>query len=121
MVLVDAGEDDPERVMPDGSIGRASMLAKGVPIPPIKVSGPLRIDDIPPAALAAMRRGIAATVAHANDAPRNLLPADAKKMRTWALDKSGTSRRDSTQWKSRRSLSCARSAWTTRRCTARCR
>ena len=89
MVLVDAGEDDPERVMPDGSIGRASMLAKGVPIPPIKVSGPLRIDDIPPAALAAMRRGIAATVAHANDAPRNLLPADAKKMRTWALEQIG--------------------------------
>jgi len=89
MILVDAGEDDPERVMPNGSIGRASMLAKGEPIPPIKTSGPLRIDDIPPAALAAMRRGIAATAAQANDMPRNLLPADAQKMRTWALGQIG--------------------------------
>ena len=89
MVLVDAGEDDPERLMPDGSVGRASMLAKGAPIPPIKTSGPLRIADIPPDALAAMRRGIAATVPHANEPPRDQLPDDARKMRTWALAQIG--------------------------------
>jgi pimeloyl-ACP methyl ester carboxylesterase len=89
MLLVDPGEDDPERVMPDGSIGRASMLAKGVTIPPIKVGEPLRVGDIPPEALAAMRRGMADTVAHANDAPRHLLPLDARRMRTWALGQIG--------------------------------
>jgi pimeloyl-ACP methyl ester carboxylesterase len=89
MVLVDAGEDDPERIMPDGSVGRASMLAKGAPIPPIKTSGPLRIEEIPRAALAAMRSGIAATVTHANDAPRDRLPDEAKRMRAWALGQIG--------------------------------
>ena len=85
IVLVDAGEDDPERIMPDGSIGRASMLAKGVPIPAVKTSGPLRIDDIPANALAAMRAGIARTAPRANEAPRDKLPADARQMRAWAL------------------------------------
>ncbi len=85
MVLVDAGEDDPERIMPDGSIGRASMLAKGAPIPPIKTSGPLRIADIPANALAAMRAGIGKTAPRANDPPRDKLPADARQMRAWAL------------------------------------
>jgi pimeloyl-ACP methyl ester carboxylesterase len=89
MVLVDAGDDDPERIMPDGSIGRASMLAKGVPIPPIKTSGPLRIADIPASALAAMRAGIAKTQPHANDPPRDKLPAGAKQMRSWALGQIG--------------------------------
>jgi len=89
IVLVDAGEDDPERFMPDGTIGRASMLAKGAPIPPIKTSGPLRIADIRANALAAMRAGIAKTVPHANDPPRDRLPAEARQMRTWALGQIG--------------------------------
>jgi pimeloyl-ACP methyl ester carboxylesterase len=89
MVLVDAGEDDPERLRPDGSVTRASALAKGAPIPPVKTSGPLRVADIPPDALAAMRRGAAATVPHANDPPRDRLPEEAKAMRTWALAQIG--------------------------------
>jgi pimeloyl-ACP methyl ester carboxylesterase len=89
MVLVDAGEDDPERIMPDGSIGRASMLAKGTPIPSVKTSGPLRIADIPANALAAMRAGIAMTAPHANDPPRDKLPAEAREMRAWGLAQIG--------------------------------
>ena len=89
MVLVDAGEDDPERIMPDGSIGRASMLAKGVPIPPVKTSGPLRIADIPAGALAGDAAGIARTQPQANDPPRDKLPAEAKQMRSWALGQIG--------------------------------
>jgi len=89
IVLVDAGEDDPERIMPDGSIGRASTLAKGAPIPAINTSGPLRIEEIPANALAAMRRGIASMVPHANDPPRDQLTEDAKTMRTWALGQIG--------------------------------
>jgi pimeloyl-ACP methyl ester carboxylesterase len=89
IVLVDAGEDDPERLMPDGSVGRASTLAKGAPIPPVQTSGPLRVADIPAEALAAMRRGIASSLSHANDVPRNRLPDDAKKVRSWALGQIG--------------------------------
>jgi len=89
IVLVDAGTDDPERIMPDGSVGRASMLAKGVPIPPIKTSGPLRIEEIPSNALGAMRAGIAKTQPHANDPPRDKLPPEAKQMRSWALGQIG--------------------------------
>ena len=89
IVLVDAGEDDPERLTADGSVVRASTLAKGLPIPPVKTSDPLRIADIPPDALAAMRRGIAATVPHANDPPRDRLPEEARRMRTWALGQIG--------------------------------
>jgi len=89
IVLVDGGDDDPERLMPDGSVGRASALARGVPVPAIRTSGPLRIADIPAGALAAMRSGIAATVQHANDPPRDRLPDDAKQMRTWALGQIG--------------------------------
>ena len=89
IVLVDGGDDDPERLMPDGSVGRASMLAKGAAIPAIQTSGPLRIADIPPAALDAMRRGAASMVPHANDPPRDLLPEDAKTMRTWGLGQIG--------------------------------
>lgn len=89
IVLVDGGDDDPERIMPDGSVGRASQLAKGQPVPAIKTSGPLRIEDIPAGALAAMRRGIAATAPQANDPPRDKLPDDARKMRSWALQQIG--------------------------------
>jgi pimeloyl-ACP methyl ester carboxylesterase len=81
IVLVDAGEDNPERIGSDGKVVRAEALVKGTPIPPIKTSGPLRIADIPPGALAAMRNGIAQTLPYANDPPRDLLPEDAKRMR----------------------------------------
>jgi pimeloyl-ACP methyl ester carboxylesterase len=89
IVLVDAGEDNPERIGPDGKTVRADTLVKGTPIPPIKTSGPLRIADIPPGALAAMRQGIAQTLPHANDPPRDRLPEDAKRMRAWALAQIG--------------------------------
>src|SRR4029078_5584939 len=51
MVLVEAGADNPWRMMPDGKLVRSSELAKGEPIPAVKVSNPLRVSDIPPSAL----------------------------------------------------------------------
>jgi len=84
IVLVDAGADDPKRIMPDGSVGRASTLAKGIPIPPIKASGPLRLSDLSPSLQERMRAGSADASLHANDPPRDKLPDEAKKMRTWA-------------------------------------
>jgi pimeloyl-ACP methyl ester carboxylesterase len=89
MVLVEAGADNPWRMMPDGKPVRASDLAKGVPIPAVKVSNPLRISDIPPGALTQMRVGMKKAVAEANDPPRNKLPIDAQRMRTWALGQIG--------------------------------
>ena len=84
IVLVDAGTDDPKRIMPDGSVGRASTLAKGVPIPPVKTSGPLRLSDLSPSLQERMLAGSANASLHANYPPRDKLPDEAKKMRTWA-------------------------------------
>jgi pimeloyl-ACP methyl ester carboxylesterase len=41
MVLVEAGADNPRRILPDGKVGRASDFATGQPIPPVKTSDPL--------------------------------------------------------------------------------
>src|SRR5215467_10823448 len=51
MVLVEAGADDPLRMMPDGKVVHSSDLPATQTIPPVKTSGPLRISDIPPDAL----------------------------------------------------------------------
>jgi pimeloyl-ACP methyl ester carboxylesterase len=85
MVLVEAGADDPWRMMPDGKLVRSSTLVTTRPIPAVKTSGPLRESDIPPAALSQMQAGLAEASAHANDPPRDKLPREAQRMRTWAL------------------------------------
>ena len=36
VVLIDAGAEDPVRVLPGGKVTRASELAKGQPVPPVK-------------------------------------------------------------------------------------
>jgi pimeloyl-ACP methyl ester carboxylesterase len=89
MVLVEAGADDPWRLMPDGRMVRSSTLVTGQPIPPVKTFGPLRIEDIPSAALAQIRAGLAEARQHANDPPRDQLPSEAQRMRTWALGRVG--------------------------------
>jgi pimeloyl-ACP methyl ester carboxylesterase len=89
MVLVEAGADNPWRMMGDGKLVRASELAKGIPVPAVQVSNPLRLSDIPPGALSQMRAGMQQAVAEANDPPRNKLPIAAQRMRTWALGQIG--------------------------------
>jgi hypothetical protein len=59
MVFVEAGADNPWRLTADGTLVRSSDLTTGQPIPPMKTSGPLRANDIPSAALAQMRAGVA--------------------------------------------------------------
>jgi pimeloyl-ACP methyl ester carboxylesterase len=88
MVLVDAGKEDPWRMV-NGKLPRSSDLVKGEPIPPVKVAGPLRISDIPPEALRQMKAGAAQLAQHANDPPRDKLPPAAQKMREWALGQIG--------------------------------
>lgn len=89
MVLVEAGADDPLRMLGDGRVVHASELPAGKSIPPVKTSGPLRESDIPPAAYPQITSGLAQASAHANDPPRNKLPLDAQRMRTWALGQVG--------------------------------
>jgi pimeloyl-ACP methyl ester carboxylesterase len=89
LVLVDPGADDPRRMMADGRVVRSSTLATGRAIPAVKTSGPLRIEDIPPQALAQIRAALSEARRHANDPPRDKLPADAQRMRAWALGRVG--------------------------------
>lgn len=89
MVLVEAGADDPVRMLPDGTLTHSSNLATDRPVPPIKTANPLRISDIPPAALSQMTAGLEKDSAQANGPPRDKLPPDAQRMRTWALGQLG--------------------------------
>ena len=89
LILVESGATDPVRLMPDGRLVRSSELATGRPVPAIKPAGPLRESDIPAAALAQMRAGLAAASASANEPPRDKLPPEARQMRTWALGRLG--------------------------------
>lgn len=88
MVFVEAGHDNPLRMLPNGNIYRASDLARGTPVPGVKTAVPLRIEDIPAGALAAMRAAAPGAVARANES-RDRLPEDAKKMRSWNMAQIG--------------------------------
>jgi len=85
LVLVDAQSDDPARLLPGGKVGRSSDLATGTAIPPVKHADPLRVSDVPPRIVAMIEPQLRQTAPHANDPPRDLLPPDAQRMRTWTL------------------------------------
>jgi pimeloyl-ACP methyl ester carboxylesterase len=89
LVLVDAGADNPRRILPDGKLGRALDLATGKPIPEVKKSGPLHRSDFSPSLARRMLAGTPELSQHANDPPRDKLPPDAQRMRTWALAQLG--------------------------------
>jgi pimeloyl-ACP methyl ester carboxylesterase len=89
MVLVEAGADDPMRMLSDGRSVHSSELVTPRPIPAIQTSHPLREADIPPAALSQIRAGLAQASLHANEPPRDKLPLEAQRMRTWALGRVG--------------------------------
>jgi pimeloyl-ACP methyl ester carboxylesterase len=85
MVLVEAGADNPWRMMPDRKLVRASELATGKPLPALNTSTPLRESEIPPGALSQIKAAAQEAVPHANEPPRDKLPIEAQRMRTWAL------------------------------------
>ena len=89
MVLVEAGADNPWRMLPDGKLARSADLVKGAPIPSVKVSGPLRVSDIPPDALSQMKAGAQKLAQSPHEPPRDKLPPDAQRMRAWALAQVG--------------------------------
>jgi hypothetical protein len=55
----------------------------------VNVSKPLRVGDIPPDALKQMMAGAAELAKNPNPPPRDKLPPDAQRMRTWALAQLG--------------------------------
>jgi pimeloyl-ACP methyl ester carboxylesterase len=85
VVLVDAGAEDPLRMLPDGKVTHASELAKGQPVPPVKTADPLRESDIPPRIVSMIQSGIRGMAGHFNDPPRDKLPPEARRMREWSL------------------------------------
>ena len=85
MVLVEAGADDPLRMLGDGRVVHSSDLATARAIPVVQTSNPLREGDIPPTALEQISAGLGDASLHANEPPRDKLPIEAQRMRTWAL------------------------------------
>lgn len=84
MVLVEAAADNPWRKTPEKGLVRSSDLATGKPIPGPKTSDPLRYSEIPQRFVAMIEAQVPELSAHANDPPRDKLPADARRMRTWS-------------------------------------
>jgi pimeloyl-ACP methyl ester carboxylesterase len=84
LVLVESGAEDPLRVI-NGKVTRASELAKGQPVPPVKTSDPLRQSDIPPRIVDVIQSSIRSMGGHFNDPPRDKLPPEARRMREWSL------------------------------------
>ena len=89
MVLVEGGGDNPLRMLPNGKVVHAADVATTRPIPPVQVSNPLKVSDIPPDALSQMRAAAREGAIDANAPPRDKLPADAQRMRTWTLGQLG--------------------------------
>jgi len=84
MVLIDIGQLNPVRFI-DGKLVRLVETATGRPVPSVQTSNPLRESDIPPGARAQIEAGARQAAPTANQPPRDKLPADAQRMRTWAL------------------------------------
>jgi pimeloyl-ACP methyl ester carboxylesterase len=85
MVLVEAGTDDPVRMTPEGKPVRSSELATGKPVPAVKTGDPLRESDLGPRLLGMIQAQAAEFGRHANAPPRDKLPPDAQRMRTWSI------------------------------------
>lgn len=85
LVFIEGGADNPVRQLPNGKLVHNADLVTGKPIPPVKTSDPLKISDIPPAAYAQMVDATVQMKAHANEPPRDKLPANAQLMRAWAI------------------------------------
>jgi pimeloyl-ACP methyl ester carboxylesterase len=86
MVLIEGGFDNPWRMV-NGKLVRAEELVTGKPIPAVKTSGPLIESDIPADAFKQMKAGATWLAKGANNPPRDKLPSDAQRMRSWVLSR----------------------------------
>lgn len=85
MVLVEAGADDPRRMTGEGKLVRSSDLATGKMIPAVKTADPLRESDIPARIRDMIEPQAREFSRYANAPPRDKLPENAQRMRTWSL------------------------------------
>jgi pimeloyl-ACP methyl ester carboxylesterase len=85
MVLVEAGADNPLRMLPNGNVVHAADLATGKTIPAVKTANPVHEADIPLGVLAQLQAAARENASRANEAPRNKLPMDAQRMRSWTF------------------------------------
>lgn len=84
MLLVDGGRLNPRRFI-NGKLVALPDIATGQAIPLVKTGNPLREGDIPAAARAQIEAAAKRTAPTANEPPRDKLPADVQRMRTWVL------------------------------------
>ena len=84
LILIEAGADNPRRMLGDGRLLRSSDLVTGKTIPPANTANPMMEDRLPPGVINQLRSAAQQFGPRANEAPRNKLPADAQRMRTWA-------------------------------------
>jgi pimeloyl-ACP methyl ester carboxylesterase len=84
MVLIDSGNLNPFRYL-DGKLVRFVETATGRPIPPVQTSNPLQESEIPASARAQIEAAARQAAPTANQPPRDKLPIEAQRMRTWAL------------------------------------
>src|SRR5262249_52481382 len=85
LVLVEAGGDDPIRVIGNRPQVRAWQLASGKPIPAVQTANPLRESDIKGDVRTQMEAAAKFMAKHPNEPPRDKLPEEAKRMRAWSL------------------------------------
>lgn len=85
IVLVEGGHEGGGVVFRDGKMVRLLETATGQPVPAVKISDPLRESDIPPRIRSQIEAQALEFGRHANDPPRDKLPVDAQRMRTWSL------------------------------------
>jgi hypothetical protein len=64
---------------------RSVATAEGMPVPPVKMSDPLRLEDIPANARVQIKAAARQQLPHANDPPRDRLPPEVQRIREWSV------------------------------------
>jgi pimeloyl-ACP methyl ester carboxylesterase len=85
LVLCESGDERGLFTVKDGKKVLLVETATGEPLPAVKRSDPLRDSDIPARFRSMIEAQIRDLAPHANDPPRDKLPADAQRMRTWSI------------------------------------
>lgn len=85
LVLCETGDERNLLTAKDGKKVPLVETATGVPLPAVERSNPLRESDIPARFRSMIEAQIRDWAPHANDPPRDELPADAQRMRTWSI------------------------------------
>jgi pimeloyl-ACP methyl ester carboxylesterase len=85
VVLCESGDERGLFTLKDDKKVPLVETATGQPLPAVKSSGPLRESDIPPRIRSMIEAQVRDLAPHANDPPRDKLPTDAQRMRTWSI------------------------------------